>query len=76
MSWADEIRKEYKEGRNAQNEQRENSWVESVRAEYRPHNAALDAQKSSWFKASERFHSTIVRRSSRAFKSLSGRGSI
>lgn len=50
MSWADEIRKEYKEGRNAQNEQRKNSWVESVRAEYRPHNAALDAQKSSWFK--------------------------
>lgn len=43
MSWADEVRKEYKEGRNAQNGRRENSWVESVRAEYRPHNAALDA---------------------------------
>ena len=55
MSWADEIRKEYKEGRNAQNEQRENSWVESVRAEYRPHNAALDAQKSSWFKEASDF---------------------
>ena len=55
MSWADEVRKEYKEGRNAQNGRRENSWVESVRAEYRPHNAALDAQKSSWFKEASDF---------------------